>query len=55
MIGMGAGELLIILLVAFIVVGPEDLPKVARKLGKVVRRFRSAVQELTGDINLDEK
>ena len=55
MIGMGAGELLIILLVAFIVVGPEDLPKVARKLGKAVKRFRSVVRDLTDDINLDEK
>ena len=52
MIGMGAGELLIILLVAFIVVGPEDLPKVARKLGKAVKRFRRAMHELTDDIDL---
>jgi Tat protein translocase TatB subunit len=53
MIGMGAGELLIILLVAFVVVGPEDLPKVARKIGKAVKRFRSAMRELTDDIDLN--
>ena len=52
MIGMGAGEILIILLVAFIVVGPEDLPKVARKLGKGVRHLKSAMRELTDDIDL---
>ena len=52
MIGMGAGELLIILFVAFIVVGPEDLPKVARKLGKAAKRLRSAMREFSDDIDL---
>ena len=28
--GIGLGEFVIVLLVAFIVVGPEDLPKVAQ-------------------------
>ncbi|WP_081846809.1 Sec-independent protein translocase subunit TatA/TatB [Butyrivibrio sp. AE3004] len=53
MIGMGAGELLIILLVAFVVVGPEDLPKVARKIGKAVKHFQSAMRKLTDDIDLN--
>ncbi len=58
MIGVGAGELLLILVVAFIFVGPEDLPKVARALGKAVRLVRKSINEfteLTNDIDMDEK
>lgn len=53
MIGIGGGELILILLVAFIVVGPKDLPKVARALGKTVKRCRRAWREITDDIDID--
>lgn len=32
---IGAAEIILILLVAFVIVGPKDLPKVARALGRV--------------------
>jgi sec-independent protein translocase protein TatB len=44
---VGAGELLIILLVVLIVLGPEKLPDTARKIGNVVgevRRMSSGFQ-----------
>ena len=53
MIGIGAGEVLIILLVAFVIVGPEDLPKVARMLGKFIRKVRSAVNGIKDDLDID--
>jgi Tat protein translocase TatB subunit len=48
MFNVGAGELLVILLVALIVLGPEKLPETARKIGNVmgeVRRMSAGFQE----------
>ncbi|MCR4923126.1 MAG: twin-arginine translocase TatA/TatE family subunit [Lachnospiraceae bacterium] len=53
--GIGSGELLLILLVAFIVVGPKDLPKLARRLGKAVKSLRRILSELTEAVDLEEK
>ena len=39
--GLGLGEIILILILAFVVVGPDDLPKVARWLGRQVRRLRT--------------
>ena len=41
MFNIGLGELVILLLIAFVVVGPEDLPKVARALAKILRSMRT--------------
>ena len=41
MFNIGLGELLILLLIAFVVVGPEDLPKVTRSIAKALRSLRS--------------
>lgn len=45
---LGPAEILVILIVALIVLGPERLPKAAKQLGKAVgevRRWSSNVQE----------
>lgn len=51
-------ELLLILIVALLVVGPERLPKVARQVGLWVGRARTMVQSLRAqfeeEIELDE-
>ena len=39
----GMGELLVVLVIALIVLGPKRLPEVARSIGKGVREFRTAV------------
>ncbi len=40
MFNVGTGELLVILLVALIVLGPEKLPETARKIGNVLAQLR---------------
>lgn len=41
----GFGEILVIVLLAIIVVGPKDLPKVMRTMGNFMARLRAMGQE----------
>jgi sec-independent protein translocase protein TatA len=46
MIGsIGLPELIVILVVALLVVGPKKLPDVGRSLGQAIRGFRRAINE----------
>jgi sec-independent protein translocase protein TatA len=47
MFGLGAGEILIILAFALIFIGPKKLPELARNLGKSIREFQKAKDEIT--------
>ena len=49
---IGAPELIIILIIALIVLGPGRLPDVAQSLGKSVREFRKAATDLSDATNL---
>lgn len=49
MFGMGMPELLLILLVALVVVGPKKLPDLAKSLGKGLRQFRKATDDIKGE------
>jgi TatA/E family protein of Tat protein translocase len=44
--GIGVPELLVILAIALLVLGPKRLPEVARSLGKGIAEFRRASSEL---------
>ena len=50
---MGFSELIVIMMIALVVVGPKDLPKVARWLGKIVRRSRSLIREICSEFQVD--
>jgi sec-independent protein translocase protein TatA len=49
-LGIGPGELLLILVIALIVFGPRRLPEIGRTLGKAIRDFREASQGLTDQL-----
>lgn len=52
--GIGSGELLLILLIVLLVMGPERIPHLARQWGKFVRvlsRFTRTWQEISAEIN----
>ncbi|MGN0306740.1 MAG: Sec-independent protein translocase protein TatB [Lachnospiraceae bacterium] len=46
MFNIGFGELVVILLIAFLVVGPKDLPKLARGLAKGIKSLKKMMGEL---------
>jgi len=50
MFGIGFPELLVILVVALIVLGPKRLPEVARTLGKGLAEFRRATSDITEEL-----
>ena len=50
MFGIGFTELIIILIVALLVVGPDRLPELARQLGTVVRDLRHMYNNLRSDL-----
>jgi Tat protein translocase TatB subunit len=52
MFNIGPQELLLILLVALIVVGPKRLPELSRSIGKGLRELRKAQDEVRKTINL---
>ena len=54
MFNIGFSELILILLVAFVIVGPRDLPKVARALGRGVRTLKRWIDEFKEETGLDE-
>ena len=53
MFGIGSSELLVILIVAFLVLGPSHLPKIAKTLGKAMGEFRRVSTEFQRTLNLE--
>ena len=56
MFNIGPQELVLILVLALLVVGPQRLPEIARSIGKGMRELRKAQDEVrkTIQVNLDE-
>ena len=51
---LGPGELLLILAIALVVLGPKKLPEAGRSLGKGLREFKNSVSNMTGDKDEEE-
>lgn len=51
MFDIGFSELLVIMIVALVVIGPEKLPKVARTLGHLFGRAQRYLEDVKSDIS----
>jgi sec-independent protein translocase protein TatB len=51
--GIGPFEIALVVLIAFIVLGPERIPEVMRQLGKWVRQLRELTNNITRDYGTD--
>jgi len=54
MLNIGPQELILILIVALVVVGPQRLPELGRTIGRALREFRKIQDDVKGMVNLDE-
>lgn len=54
MFGIGISELVLIVVIALIVVGPKNLPVTLRAIGRAIGEFRRASRELRNEVGLDE-
>jgi sec-independent protein translocase protein TatA len=54
---IGVPELLIVLVIALIVLGPKKLPEVGRSLGRGMREFKDSIAGITDsdDDDIDEQ
>lgn len=50
MFGLGVGEIVVILVIALIFIGPKKLPELARGLGRGLSEFQNAAKGLTQSI-----
>ncbi len=61
MLDVGSSELLVIVIVAVLVIGPKDLPRALYKVGQLVgkaravsRHFRSGIDAMVREVELEE-
>lgn len=55
MFGIGMPEMLLILAIALIVIGPKKLPDLAKSLGRALREFKKATSELKESLEIDDE
>ena len=53
MFGIGMPEMLVILALALIIIGPKKLPDLAKSLGRAMREFKKATSEFKETIQLE--
>ena len=55
MFGIGMPEMLLILAIALIVIGPKKLPDLAKSLGRAMREFKKATSEFKDTMQIDNE
>ena len=53
MFGLGFQEIIVILIIALLVIGPRKLPDLAKSLGKAFREFKNATEDLKQNFDLE--
>jgi len=53
--GIGPMEVILVLAIALIVLGPKKLPEAGRAVGKGLREFKDSIAGITGDDDDDER
>jgi TatA/E family protein of Tat protein translocase len=54
MFGIGMPEMILILAVALIVIGPKKLPDLAKSLGKAINEFRRATSDIKDSLYIGD-
>lgn len=54
MFGLGFGEILVIAIVLLVVVGPRELPRLLRSMGRGINKLRTMSTELRAQSGIDE-
>jgi sec-independent protein translocase protein TatB len=55
MFGLGPTELIVILVLGVLLLGPQRIPEAAASLGKAIRSFRKATRELRDQIDIEDE
>ena len=53
MFGIGTGEILVILVIALLVLGPKEIPRVARTIGKTLKDIHRFKDELRQSVDTE--
>lgn len=55
MFGLGMSEIMLILALALIIIGPKKLPEVAKAVGKGYAEFKKALNDFKESVNISEE
>jgi sec-independent protein translocase protein TatA len=54
MFGIGAPELILILIIALVIFGPGKLPEIGKSIGKALNEFKKASRDLSNEVKEDK-